>query len=184
MQRGDGLVALPCPGHDPQLPHRRHGVLGVLEAQVELERLPGRVLTAKAEVSGEFGGRTFPADEALELKRGARVMFLRNDQDQRWVNGTTGTVTKVRDTVFVEVPASADGAGLRTPKLRLPDPLLPVLQRMARLNDAILRAARWRRRDLFDEAVDLDPTITDKQHAKAALAQLLPDRAGVLSASA
>jgi len=71
--------------------------------KVELERLPGRVLTAKAEVSGEFGGRAFPADEALELKRGARVMFLRNDQDQRWVNGTTGTVTKVRDTVFVEV---------------------------------------------------------------------------------
>ena len=30
-------------------------------------------------------------------------MFLRNDSEQRWVNGTIGTVTKVRDTVFVEV---------------------------------------------------------------------------------
>jgi alpha-galactosidase len=86
--------------------------------------------------------------------------------------------------VFVEVPASADGDGLRTPRLKLPDPLLPLLQRMAKLNDAILRAARWRRRDLFDEVVDLDPTITDKDQGKAALAQLLPDRAGVLSASA
>jgi hypothetical protein len=55
---------------------------------------------------------------------------------------------------------------------------------MAKLNDSVIRAARWRRRDLFDEVVDLDPTITDKEHAKAALAQLLPDRAGVLSASA
>lgn len=71
--------------------------------KVELDRLSGKVMTAKAEVSGEFGGRAYPADEALELKVGARVMFLRNDSEQRWVNGTTGVVTRVRDTVFVEV---------------------------------------------------------------------------------
>jgi ATP-dependent exoDNAse (exonuclease V) alpha subunit len=68
-----------------------------------LDRLPGRVKTAKAELSGDFGGRTYPADEALELKPGAHVMFLRNDADQRWVNGTIGVVTKIRDTVWVEV---------------------------------------------------------------------------------
>ncbi|MHA6693649.1 ATP-dependent DNA helicase [Homoserinimonas sp. A520] len=69
----------------------------------ELARLPGRVLTAKAEISGEFGGRAYPADEKLELKVGARVMFLRNDVDQRWVNGTVGTVTKIATTVWVDV---------------------------------------------------------------------------------
>ena len=68
-----------------------------------LSRLPGRTLTAKAEVSGEFGGRAFPADEALELKAGAQVMFLRNDADQRWVNGSVGTVTRITSTVFVEI---------------------------------------------------------------------------------
>jgi ATP-dependent DNA helicase PIF1 len=77
----------------------------------ELARLPGRVLTAKAEISGDFSGRAFPADEALELKMGARVMFLRNDVGyenggQRWVNGTVGTVTKIDSTVWVDV----DGA--------------------------------------------------------------------------
>lgn len=69
----------------------------------ELARLPGRALTAKAEITGEFGGRAYPADEKLELKVGARVMFLRNDPDQRWVNGSVGTVTKITATVFVEV---------------------------------------------------------------------------------
>jgi ATP-dependent exoDNAse (exonuclease V) alpha subunit len=69
----------------------------------ELARLPGRILTAKADISGEFGGRAYPADESLELKVGARVMFLRNDQDQRWVNGTVGTVQRIEATVFVEV---------------------------------------------------------------------------------
>jgi len=58
-------------------------------------------------VSGDFGGRAYPADEALELKLGARVMFLRNDtgQDggQRWVNGSVGTVTKIDTTVWVEI---------------------------------------------------------------------------------
>ena len=44
-----------------------------------LARLPGRALTAVAEMTGEFGGRAFPADERLELKVGAQVMFLRND---------------------------------------------------------------------------------------------------------
>jgi ATP-dependent DNA helicase PIF1 len=74
---------------------------------MELAKLPGRVLTAKADVSGEFGGRAFPADESLELKLGAQVMFLRNDTGkdgaQRWVNGSVGTVTKIADTVFVEL---------------------------------------------------------------------------------
>src|SRR5690606_22048452 len=45
----------------------------------QLAKLPGRALTAKAEIEGEFGGRAFPADAHLELKVGAQVMFLRND---------------------------------------------------------------------------------------------------------
>jgi ATP-dependent DNA helicase PIF1 len=73
----------------------------------ELARLPGKVLTARAEINGEFGGRAYPADESLELKVGAQVMFLRNDVGQgdgpRWVNGSVGVVTKISSTVFVEL---------------------------------------------------------------------------------
>ncbi len=68
-----------------------------------LARLPGRVRTAKAEITGEFTGRAYPADESLELKVGAQVMFLRNDSDQRWVNGSVGAVTRISSTVFVEI---------------------------------------------------------------------------------
>ena len=59
-----------------------------------LDALPGAVATSVAEVEGDFGGRTFPADEVLQVKPGAHVMLLRNDADARWVNGTTGTVVK------------------------------------------------------------------------------------------
>jgi ATP-dependent DNA helicase PIF1 len=68
-----------------------------------LAQLPGRALTAHAEITGDFAGRAYPADEALELKVGAQVMFLRNDTDQRWVNGSIGRVTRIADTVRVEV---------------------------------------------------------------------------------
>ncbi|MBX3195227.1 MAG: AAA family ATPase [Microbacteriaceae bacterium] len=71
----------------------------------ELARLPGAKRTAVAEINGDFGGRAFPADERLELKVGAQVMFLRNDTggDGRWVNGTIGEVVKIAETVAVEV---------------------------------------------------------------------------------
>jgi ATP-dependent exoDNAse (exonuclease V), alpha subunit - helicase superfamily I member len=72
-----------------------------------LSALPGRSLTAKAEITGDFGSRTYPADETLELKVGAQVMFLRNDTGQpdgpRWVNGSIGTVTRIDSTVYVDV---------------------------------------------------------------------------------
>lgn len=71
--------------------------------QTQLGLLPGRALTAVAEINGDFGGRAYPADERLELKVGAQVMFLRNDSDRRWVNGSIGTVTKIASTVWVEV---------------------------------------------------------------------------------
>ncbi len=72
-----------------------------------LAKLGGRLQTAKAEISGDFGRGAYPADETLQLKVGAQVMFLRNDTGQgdgpRWVNGTIGTVTKIDANVRVEV---------------------------------------------------------------------------------
>ncbi|MFF2272699.1 ATP-dependent RecD-like DNA helicase [Agromyces sp. NPDC058136] len=73
-----------------------------------LKRLPGTSKANEAEVNGDFGGRAFPADERLELKVGAQVMFLRNDtaigpEGQRWVNGTIGTITSLKREVRVEI---------------------------------------------------------------------------------
>jgi ATP-dependent DNA helicase PIF1 len=68
-----------------------------------LERLGGELKRAEANVDGEFPSGWFPADESLSLKVGAQVMFLRNDSDQRWVNGTVGQVTRIGKTVHVDV---------------------------------------------------------------------------------
>lgn len=68
-----------------------------------LGTLKGKKKIAEAEINGDFTQSSFPADERLELKPGARVMFLNNDAEARWVNGTLGTVTKISDSVSVEV---------------------------------------------------------------------------------
>ncbi|MFF8818817.1 MULTISPECIES: ATP-dependent DNA helicase [Leucobacter] len=68
-----------------------------------LAEIKGSGLKAAAEITGEFRENTYPADEVLELKKGAQVMFLRNDPDGRWVNGTIGTVSKIEGTVWVIV---------------------------------------------------------------------------------
>lgn len=68
-----------------------------------LNKLGGKKKIAAADINGDFTQSSFPADEQLELKIGAQVMFLNNDTEARWVNGSVGTVTKITDTVFVEV---------------------------------------------------------------------------------
>ncbi len=101
-ERLNEVGARPAPTEDAITLATRNDTVNRINA-TELAKLPGRPLTAKADITGDFGGRAYPADETLELKVGARVMFLRNDGDQRWVNGTVGTVSKIASTVFVEV---------------------------------------------------------------------------------
>lgn len=51
--------------------------------------------TFEADVVGDFDLKNAPTDERLELKPGAAVMFIRNDIDGNWVNGTMGRVVQV-----------------------------------------------------------------------------------------
>ena len=73
--------------------------------QAELERIPMPVNHYTAKVSGNFPDRLFPTDALLGLKLNSQVMFLRNDPDKRFVNGTIGKVVRLEDdkiTVLVE----------------------------------------------------------------------------------
>lgn len=65
----------------------------------ELEQLPGKVHTFKAFINGTFPETCYPADEVLRLKTGARVMFIRNDEQKprRFYNGKQGIVEAFTD---------------------------------------------------------------------------------------
>ncbi len=65
----------------------------------ELAGLTGMTYSFKAIIEGEFYEKSFPADELLNLKAGAQVMFIKNDLEKirRYYNGKIGVVQKVED---------------------------------------------------------------------------------------
>jgi len=57
-----------------------------------LTGLPGDSEMFMGDIQGEFPESSLPTPKELELKVGAQVLFVKNDMDRRWVNGTLGTV--------------------------------------------------------------------------------------------
>lgn len=57
-----------------------------------LSDLPGGAEMFMGIIEGEFPESSLPTPKELELKIGAQVLFVKNDMDHRWVNGTLGTV--------------------------------------------------------------------------------------------
>ena len=43
-------------------------------------------------IEGEFPESSLPTPIELEVKTGAQVLFIKNDKERRWVNGTLGTI--------------------------------------------------------------------------------------------
>jgi ATP-dependent DNA helicase PIF1 len=69
-----------------------------------LAALPGEARLYRAGINGEFQSQArrgkasnLPAEAELALKVGSGVVFIRNDRHHRWVNGTTGVVTRMDD---------------------------------------------------------------------------------------
>ena len=58
----------------------------------ELALLPGDVSKFEGRITGDFPESSLPTPMSLELKVGAQVIFIKNDLDKRWVNGTLGVI--------------------------------------------------------------------------------------------
>jgi ATP-dependent DNA helicase PIF1 len=63
----------------------------------ELDGLPTQDYGFRATITGKFGEDMYPTEKYLVLKEGAQVMFVKNDPEKRWVNGTIGVVTRLDD---------------------------------------------------------------------------------------
>ena len=59
----------------------------------KLAEISGEATTFEGVVEGDFPENNLPSPLKLILKVGAQVLFVRNDKEKRWVNGTLGTVT-------------------------------------------------------------------------------------------
>lgn len=63
----------------------------------KLAELPGKAVKLQGEIHGEFPENSLPTLMELIVKPGAQVIFIKNDQEKRWVNGTIGTISGMSD---------------------------------------------------------------------------------------
>lgn len=70
----------------------------------KLAELPGEPVTFHGEIMGDFPESSLPTSQELVLKPGAQIIFIKNDFDRRWVNGTIGIVSgfdPIEETLYI-----------------------------------------------------------------------------------
>ncbi|MBO5466742.1 MAG: AAA family ATPase [Prevotella sp.] len=60
-----------------------------------LAQLEGSPSIFHGKIKGDFPETSLPTPMELEIKPGAQVIFIKNDKDKRWVNGTLGVVSGI-----------------------------------------------------------------------------------------
>ena len=65
-----------------------------------LEALKGQSIHLHGTIKGDFPQTMLPTLIDLEVKLGAQIIFVKNDQEKQWVNGTLGIVTGVSDSPY------------------------------------------------------------------------------------
>ncbi len=89
-----------------------HNNLANFYNESELQKLSGPSYTYRAEIKGTFPDYSYPTAEALVLKEGAQVMFVKNDPSGKhlYYNGRIGRVMEAADnrlTVYCEGDSEA-----------------------------------------------------------------------------
>lgn len=95
----------------------------------KLAAIPEKLHRFRAAVKGDFPAHAYPAEEWLELKVGAQVMFVKNDssQDKRYFNGKIGQVAGISEEGIQvrcpgeEKPISVGLAEWQNRKYRMPE---------------------------------------------------------------
>jgi ATP-dependent exoDNAse (exonuclease V) alpha subunit len=65
--------------------------------EYKLSHIEGEEDVIKSKEFGELNENDLPAPRELKIKVGANVMFIKNDPEGRWVNGTLGKVVECLD---------------------------------------------------------------------------------------
>ena len=95
-KKNDGYIMLTTHNHKVDTINRE-----------SLSELIGSEITLRADVVDDFPDKIYPIEAELKLKKGAQVMFVKNDTsaDKHFFNGKMGTVKSVsKNEVLVEFP--------------------------------------------------------------------------------
>lgn len=70
----------------------------------QINKIKGKEYIFEGTIQGEFDEKFLPTDFHLKLKKGAQIMFVKNDFMGRWANGTLGKIDSIsEESVKVEM---------------------------------------------------------------------------------
>lgn len=78
-----------------------------------LDSLNGAPVMFLGEIKGEFPESSLPTPIELNLKVGAHVMFIKNDTQKQWVNGTLGLIIGIDEEAGILYVHTEDGDDLQ-----------------------------------------------------------------------
>ena len=79
----------------------------------ELDKLPDETVTFNGNITGEFPESSLPTSMELSLKVGAQIMFIKNDSEKQWVNGTIGVIIGIDEDGGLLYIHTEDGESLQ-----------------------------------------------------------------------
>ena len=79
----------------------------------ELNKLNGEPTMFLGEIKGEFPESSLPTPIELNLKVGAHIMFIKNDIEKQWVNGTLGIVIGIDEESGILYVRTEEGEDLQ-----------------------------------------------------------------------
>lgn len=75
----------------------------------QLAQIEGSPSVFHGRIEGEFPESSLPTPMELQVKAGAQVIFIKNDKDKRWVNGTLGTIIEIDEEEGTMMVHTEDG---------------------------------------------------------------------------
>ena len=78
-----------------------------------LDSLDGDPVMFLGEIKGEFPESSLPTPIELNLKVGAHIMFIKNDIEKQWVNGTLGIIIGIDEEAGILYVHTEEGDDLQ-----------------------------------------------------------------------
>lgn len=78
-----------------------------------LDNLKGDPVMFLGEIKGEFPESSLPTPVELNVKVGAHIMFIKNDMEKQWVNGTLGIIIGIDEEAGILYVHTEDGDDLQ-----------------------------------------------------------------------
>lgn len=73
-----------------------------------LKELSSKEMTYTGQITGDFPENSLPTTMELTIKVGAQVVFIKNDHEKRWVNGSIGKIVKAKkNSIEIELESGA-----------------------------------------------------------------------------